>query len=95
MIIFTVTNISNDAIRRDGGMREGTMLLSYILAEAATAILAAAASFLVLYLVASGTYFLADCMSAVLALSLSVVAALPIAIIAAVIYVKALYKNNQ
>lgn len=95
MIIFTVTNLSNDAIKRDGGMREGSMLVSYVVAEAATATLVAAVSFLVLYLVASGTYFLADCMSVILALSLSVAVALPIAVIAAVVYVKLLYKNNQ
>ncbi len=95
MILFTVTNASNDAIKRDGGMRESGMLLSYAAAEAATAILTAAISFLVLYLVASGTYFLADCLPVVLALSLSVIASLPVAIIAAVVYVKVLYKNHQ
>ena len=93
-ILFIVTNAENDRISRDAGMRMGSMLRSYLLSSVVTALAVALVAGGVLFAIASGTYFAADCLGVVIALALpAVVALLPI-FVAAWVYVKKLYGNS-
>lgn len=89
--IFTLTNATNDRIRRDAGMGFGQMYLSYTIASAVTAGAVAGVVALVLHLIAAGTYFAAECGVVVLSLALPVLVGLLPVLAVTFIYVKMLY----
>jgi len=93
-ILFIVhnKNVENDRIRRDEGLDASKMLLSYSLSTALTAIAVSAVTALAVFTVASGTYFLPECIFIVLSTALPVLAGIPVVLIAASVYVKNLYR---
>ncbi len=93
-VIFVVTNAANDRIRRDNGLSATKMTLQYVAITAITAVVIVAFVAFVLGIVASGTYFAAECIGIILALSLPVLAGIiPVAVVC-LIYVSILYGNS-
>ena len=92
--IFIVTNRRNDNIRRDEGMRFIGMAGRYGIITAVTGIVIFAITFGVLYGLAAGTFFAAECLSTVLFFSLPTLIAVPVVVAAAFVYVKLLYANR-
>ena len=93
MIIFTVTNLGNDRIRRDTGMRASEMIASYSVSSLVTAIAVSGISALILFAFANSTYFAEECAAAIWKITLPALASIPVSVLAAIIYVKLLYVN--
>ena len=92
-IVFSVTNISNDGIRRDSGMRAIKMWLSYAASALATGAVTFGVSFLALKSMANNTFFSAEIISSVLLyVCLPTVIAVAPALLASLVYVWILYK---
>ena len=94
LIIFTVTNVGNDRIRRDTGMRSSGMIISYTALALVTAVAVAGITAIILTAAANATYFAEECLGTVLALTLPALGSVPVAAAAALIYVKLLYLNS-
>ena len=93
LIIFTVTNVGNDRIRRDTGMRASEMIASYSVSSLVTAIVVSGISALILFAFANSTYFAEECAATIWKITLPVLASIPVSVLAAIIYVKLLYVN--
>lgn len=93
-IVFIVTNIGNDRIRRDDGMSFLGMAGLYALTTLITAAVAGGLTLGILYLIASKTFFMDVCIKTVLWFSLGPVVAIPLAIAAAFVYALILYSNR-
>lgn len=94
MILFTVTNAENDKLRRDEGLASSQMLLSYVLTTVVSSVLTFGAAIGILAMIASGTYFVSDCLGMAFLISFPILLGIIPVFAAAVIYVKRLYANN-
>lgn len=93
-IIFIVTNIGNDRIRRDDGMSFLGMAGLYALITLITAAVAGGLTLGILYVIASKTFFMDVCIKTVLWFSLGPVVAIPLVIAAAFAYALILYSGR-
>ena len=92
--LAVITNVENDRIRRDDGMDGWNMLKGYAASSALTAVFVAAMTGLIVFLIASGTYFASECGFIVASTALPVLAGIPVVVVIAFTYVKNLYKNQ-
>lgn len=93
-IVFVVTNRRNDLLRCDEGTRFGSMVLSYSMITAVTAIVVAALTFGILYVMAAQTFFASECLKTILFFSLPVIISVPLVIVFVFLYFMKMYSNS-
>jgi hypothetical protein len=92
-IIFVITNIGNDRILRDEGMSAVVMILGYLVINLLTAGVTAGATFGLLYMLGSQTFFMDVFLKTALYFALPVVFSVPVILIFVILYVWRLYAN--